>query len=131
MCQRVCAVMIGAALNCVFTASADSVAAKLPPPAERPVAFATDIQPLFERSCLRCHGAERPKGRYRLDNRASALQGGSHGPAISPGDSARSALIVYVARLDPEMAMPPEGKGTPLTREDVALLRAWIDQGAK
>lgn len=128
--QLVCAAMIGAALNCVLTVSADSVAAKLPPPAERPVAFATDIQPLFERSCLRCHGAERPKGRFRLDNRASALQGGSHGPAIAPGDSARSALIVYVARLDPEMAMPPEGKGTPLTSEEVALLRAWIDQGA-
>jgi hypothetical protein len=50
---------------------------------------------------------------------------------IIPGDSTNSPLVHYVSRLDADMAMPPEGKGDPLTVEQIALLRAWIDQGAE
>jgi len=103
---------------------------QLPPPAAKQVDFVTDIRPIFEQSCLRCHGPDRPKSRFRLDNRESALKGGMHGVDLIPGDSAKSPLIHNVARLDADMAMPPEGKGDPLTTEQIALLRAWIDQGA-
>ncbi len=102
----------------------------LPPPATNQVNFASDIKPILEQSCLRCHGPERPKGGFRLDNRESALKGGHDGEVIIPGNSAKSRLIHYVGRLDPEMAMPPEGEGDPLTSGQVSLLRAWIDQGA-
>jgi mono/diheme cytochrome c family protein len=103
---------------------------KLPPAATNQVNYFTDIKPIFEQSCFRCHGPERPKSGFRLDNRESALKGGHQGEDIVPGNSGKSPLIHYVARLDPDMAMPPEDKGDPLTREQVALLRAWIDQGA-
>ncbi|MBM3876615.1 MAG: hypothetical protein FJ386_07845 [Verrucomicrobia bacterium] len=103
---------------------------KLPPASEAPVEFARDIQPIFEKSCLRCHGAARPKGRFRLDNAASALKGGAGGVALIPGHSARSPLIHYVAGLVEDMQMPPKGKGEPLTREEIGTLRAWIDAGA-
>lgn len=103
---------------------------RLPPPVERTVDFEREVRPIFEAACFRCHAGERPKSRYRLTDRESALQGGALGVAILPGDSARSPLIHYVARLVPELEMPPEGKGEPLTPEQVALLRAWIDQGA-
>ncbi len=103
---------------------------KLPAPATNQVNFLTDIKPILEQSCLRCHGPERPKSGFRLDNRESAMKGGHGGEAIIPGNSAKSPLIHHIARLDADMAMPPEGKGDPLTREQVALLRAWIDQGA-
>jgi len=103
---------------------------KLPPASTAPVNFARDIRPIFENSCLRCHGAEKPKGRFSLATREAALRGGHEGIDIIPGDSAKSPLIHYIARLVPEMEMPPEGKGDPLTRAQVALLRAWIDQGA-
>jgi hypothetical protein len=53
---------------------------KLPPPASREVSFAADIQPLLERSCLRCHGPERPKSGFRLDNAESALKGPTSAP---------------------------------------------------
>ncbi|MSU60271.1 MAG: hypothetical protein EXS35_19225, partial [Pedosphaera sp.] len=126
--------MLGVAvLLLVFTAVNATAApdlSQLPPPAARPVDFAADIQPIFAQNCLRCHGPERPKSRFRLDNRESALKGGSSGVDIIPGDSAKSPLIHLVARLDADLAMPPAGKGEPLTREQVALLRAWIDQGA-
>jgi len=97
----------------------------LPPASGENVEFARDIHPLIQRKCAKCHGPENPKSRFRLDNRASALKGGAEGVAIIPGDSQNSPLIHLVA----DQEMPPEGE--PLTQEEVTLLRAWIDQGAK
>lgn len=104
--------------------------ATLPAPASRPVDFTTDIQPLFATACLRCHGAERSRSGFRLDDPQRALAGGDRGPAIRPGRSVESPLIHYVARQVPDLEMPPPGKGEPLTPEAIGLLRAWIDQGA-
>lgn len=59
------------------------------------------------------------------------MKGGENGVDIFPGDSARSPLIHYVARVVPDMEMPPPGKGDPLTAEQVGILRRWIDQGAE
>ena len=115
----------------ISSANAALDVSKLPPAATHQVNFATDIKPIFEQSCLRCHGATKPKSGFRLDNRESALKGGEHGTAINPGDSKNSALIHYIAGIDPDMLMPPEGKGESLTTNQIALLRAWIDQGAE
>jgi mono/diheme cytochrome c family protein len=103
---------------------------KLPPPTSGAVDFTRDIFPVFEKSCLRCHGSERPKGRFSLSTREAALKGGEDGVAIVPGQSAKSRLIHYVGRLVDEKEMPPVGKGDPLTPEQIGKLRAWIDQGA-
>jgi len=111
----------------LWAASVD--AARLPPPASRPVDFLTDVQPLFARHCLKCHGPEKQKSGYRLDVKDTALKGGDdHAPNIIPGKSADSPLIQFVAGLDEDMLMPQ--KGDRLTPEEVGLLRAWIDQGA-
>jgi len=104
---------------------------KLPPPAPTRVDFDRDIKPIFQATCFRCHGPERPKSSFRLDNRQDALKGGDNGVAIVPGDSAKSPLIHFVAGLDEDLPMPPKGKGEPLTPAQIGLLRAWIDQGAK
>src|SRR5207247_4082446 len=103
---------------------------QLPPPANKQVDFEQDIRPIFESRCFRCHGPEKPKSRFRLDNRDPALKGGEHGIDIIPGDSENSPLIHFVAGLVEDMEMPPPGKGEPLTQEQIAWLRAWIDQGA-
>ena len=103
--------------------------AKLPPSATIQVDFNRDIKPILETSCLRCHGPEKPKGGFRLDNRESALKGGDNGRDILPGDGAKSPLIHYVAYLVDDLEMPPIGKGDQLTAQQVGLLRAWIDQG--
>jgi opacity protein-like surface antigen len=115
---------------CFSLTAAEIDETRLPPPAKVEVDFVRDIKPILETSCLRCHGPEKPKGRYRLDNRESALKGGLNGIDIIPGDSAKSPLIHNVARLVEDMEMPPPGKGDPLTPEQIGLLRAWIDQGA-
>ena len=103
---------------------------KIPPAAAVQVDFDRDIRPLLERSCLKCHGPERPKGRFRLDTRSAALKGGENGIDILPGQGSKSPLIHYVAGLVPDLEMPPKGKAEPLSRDEIALLRAWIDQGA-
>ena len=102
--------------------------AKLPPTVIRTVDFVADIQPIFAKSCLSCHGPEKQKGSYRLDVKSSAIGGGDTGPNILPGKSAESPLIHYVAGLVPDKLMP--AKGERLTEEQIGVLRAWIDQGA-
>ena len=102
---------------------------KLPPPAARTVDFAKDIQPILENNCWSCHGAKKQESSLRLDEKATALQGGeSFGTnAIIPGRSAESVLIHAVAHAHPDLKMPM--KGNRLSAEQVGLLRAWIDQG--
>ena len=119
-----------AVLLCLPLAAAELDPSKLPPPTTNSVTFERDIRPIFDQTCLRCHGPERPKSHFRLDNRESALKGGDNGIDIIPGDSSKSPLVYYVARLIPDMEMPPEGKGRPLTEGQIAAFRKWIDDGA-
>src|SRR5215813_7561145 len=101
-------------------------AAQLPPPANHRVDFAKEIKPIFEASCIKCHGRGKDKGGFRLDSRETFLRGGDSGPAAAPGKSSESLLIALVQGLDPDNVMPK--KGSRLTPEQIGLLRAWIDQ---
>lgn len=115
-----------------LVAAATLDVSRLPPPASQVVDFSREIQPILERSCLRCHGPERPKSGFRIDTREGALQGGDNGVSLVVSNSAVSPLIHYVARLaevDESLWMPPEGKAPLLDREEVARFRAWVDQG--
>jgi hypothetical protein len=100
------------------------------PSAQSIIDFDHDIRPIFDTSCLRCHGPERPKSHFRLDNRESALKGGNDGPDILPGRGSESPLLRRVSSTNEDMQMPPPGKGERLTTAQIGLLRAWIDQGA-
>ncbi len=112
--------------------SADSFdPAKLPAPAKRDVDFMHDIRPLLESHCIKCHGADRHESGLSLHRKETAFNGGDSGKAFEPGKSAASRLIRYVSGLDSETVMPPDGEGERLSAEQVGLLRAWIDQGAK
>jgi hypothetical protein len=116
----------------IAATAADIDTSKLPPASDKKgVSFEKDIRPLFERSCFKCHGAEKQKGKLRLDSLEATLKGGENGPNLEKGASAKSGLVISVARLIEDEAMPPEGKGEPFSKEEVGLLRAWIDQGAK
>ena len=104
---------------------------KLPPPAQRKVNFASDVLPLLQKNCYSCHGPDEQSGGLRLDRRQAAFRGGDSGKTIVPGKSAQSTLVLLVAGLDKRIGlMPPDGEGKPLTRTEVGILRAWIDQGA-
>lgn len=128
-------ILAGFALGAAMTVAADAAdvdVSKLPPAADaKGVTYDKSIKPIFEKSCVKCHGTEKQKGKLRLDSLAAVLKGGENGKCVILGQSAKSVLVQNVARLDPESAMPPEDKGDPLTKEQVGLIRAWIDQGAK
>ena len=104
---------------------------KLPPAAKSEVAFARDIRPLLEARCWKCHGDTKHESGLSLHRREAALAGGDSGKEFEPGKSAESRLIRYVSGLDSDTVMPPDGEGERLSAEQVGLLRAWIDQGAK
>ena len=84
--------------------------------------FATAVQ--------RMPRPEEARKRFRIDLHDRLIHGGDSGePALVSGHSDRSRLIKFVAHLDPDTVMPPQGE--PLSDRQIGLLRAWIDQGAK
>src|SRR5260221_7655144 len=84
-------------------------AAQLPRPASHSVDFSKEIKPIFEASCIKCHGRGKDKGGLKLDNRETLLKGGDTGPAIISGKSAESLLIELVQGFDPDNIMPKKG----------------------
>ncbi len=111
--------------------------ATLPPASTQTgVTYATDIKPIFDASCVKCHTGDRPKAHLHMDTLAGVLKGTKMGPIVKPGDSANSFLIKAVAHLtkDSDAWMPPlhnKAGIKALTPEQIGLIRAWIDQGAK
>ena len=98
----------------------------LPPAAAVKVDYEKHIKPLMAEKCHSCHGERAQQAGLRLDKRQNAMRGGDYGPVIIAGDSAASKLIKRVVNGDGGMLMPPTGALSP---DEIALLRAWIDQG--
>lgn len=93
------------------------------------VDFEKDILPILEENCLDCHGPDKQKSGFRVDQRATMLAGGDSGiAALVPGDWEGSYLMEVVTGVDEDMVMPP--KGDPLSKEDIALLKEWVSAGA-
>ncbi len=105
----------------------------LPPASTKTgVTYANDIKPIFDASCLKCHDSTKPKqgGKLSLDTLEGIMKGDRDGAVIKPGDSAHSDLLLAVAHIgDPDSYMPRRAKK--LSDDQIGLIRAWIDQGAK
>ncbi len=97
--------------------------------AARPtVDFQQDVHTVFAARCLSCHSAERRSGGLSLAAYADVLDGGRSGAAIRPGDAARSLLMTRItAEVTPRM---PLGR-PPLSADEIATIRRWIDEGAR
>lgn len=123
------------AMGFALTASADD--AKLPPASTKTgVTYATDIKPIFDASCVKCHSGAKPKARLSLDTLEGTLKGSKEGKILTPGDSANSLIVKSVAHATEEEDswMPPVHNKAgiqPLSADQIGLIRAWIDQGAK
>ena len=124
----VCCVVLAVSGSAQAKLSPEQIA-KLPSPVKKIVSFTTDVKPIFDAACVKCHGKGKDKGNFSIETRESFLKGGDSGSPIVSGKSAESLLIELVSGLDPENVMPQ--KGSKLKREEVSMLRAWIDQGAK
>jgi mono/diheme cytochrome c family protein len=98
-------------------------------PAAANVDFSKQIAPIFEQSCLKCHGPEKHKGDLRLDLKDAALKGGKDGPVIVPGDASKSDLYRRITLPEGSDDVMPN-KGDVLSKAQTDLIRDWISQGA-
>jgi hypothetical protein len=97
--------------------------------ADSPPSYAKDIKPFFARYCIECHPAQTPDGGLNLETYKGLMEGGDHGVPLIPGKADESRIVRMVeGKAKPNMP-PKEAKQPKL--EEVALLRAWIDAGAK
>jgi mono/diheme cytochrome c family protein len=101
----------------------------LPALGDAKVDFAKQIQPIFEKSCIKCHGPEKQKGGLRLDQKEAALKGGKDAVAIVPGDATKGDLYRRITLPDGSDDIMPN-QGSPLTKAETDLIRDWINQGA-
>lgn len=92
------------------------------------VDFNRDIRPLLNRQCAACHGGVKMAGDVSFVMPDSILP--PEGWVVEPGDPDASVLIERIESDDPDFRMPPPEHGSPLSPEDVELLRRWIEQGA-
>ena len=108
---------------------------------ERDVSFSRDVQPILTGSCLQCHDQAREgesASGLALASYDDLAAGTRFGAVVVPGSRESSVLYQTIAGLTaPEIHMPPhheesfaEGQGTPLTRAEIEIIGAWIDQGA-
>src|SRR5262249_42369728 len=98
--------------------------------AAEPVDYLRDVKPILAKHCTSCHGAQKQRAGLRLDTGKAILEGGNSGAAVIPGKSGESHLMQALTGAESVKAMPP--KELPrVPAEQIAKLKAWIDQGAK
>ena len=91
--------------------------------------FNTDIRPILNQKCIRCHGGVRQQADLSFLLREEALQPAKSGlHAIIPGKPVASEMVRRIKLEDPEVRMPPDGD--PLNSEEIKLIEKWIRQGA-
>ena len=90
--------------------------------------YNTQVKPIINKNCIACHGGVRRKADFSLLFPQDAVAKNESGkPAIIPGDASHSELIRRITSDDPEVRMPY--KKSPLTKDEIEILRKWIDQG--
>jgi uncharacterized membrane protein len=108
------------------------VATPVAAPAANPngkINFTANVAPILEGYCLRCHGGDEVKGKVNLKTKADAFKARKKGACIVPGQPDESPLYTELVNEDVEHRMPP-AKEKQLSPEQIATLRAWIEQGA-
>jgi hypothetical protein len=89
------------------------------------VSFSDTIAPIFAKRCLACHNARTAKGRLNLETYAALMKGGENGAVVDPGEGDLSSLFAMVE----DGSMPEDAD--PLTKEQMASIKKWIDTGAQ
>lgn len=89
------------------------------------------IAPIFESKCLSCHNSLKSKGNFLMSSYENLLKSGKSGlPSVVSGLADSSELFKRVTLPENHTDhMPPEGK-TPLSKDEIALLKGWIESGA-
>lgn len=98
------------------------------------VSFSQDIKPVLDKNCSQCHqagGQGQVASGFNMDSYSSLMKGTNFGPMIVAGDAEGSNMLVLMeGRADPSISMP-HGAQKPVSKEDIHMIRLWIEQGAK
>jgi hypothetical protein len=103
------------------------------PDASMKVDFEKHVLPILERSCFECHSGQlkKPKGGIRLDDLESIREKSRSDNLLLPHKPDKSTLVKSISsNKDDDDLMPPPNEGKPLSAEEIALIRRWIDEGA-
>jgi uncharacterized membrane protein len=88
------------------------------------------IQPIFNHSCISCHGTEKVKGGLRLDSYSQLMQGGENGAVVEPWRPDKSELLRRVTLSSDDDDFMPNNNKNVLSPAEVKLLQEWIAGGA-
>jgi hypothetical protein len=94
-----------------------------------PVIYEKEVEPIFYKRCIACHSGNVKESRFDISSYEGVIKGGKRGTAIVPGKAENSLLYTSCSKLK-KPYMPPKGE-EPITPEELALVKLWIDQGAK
>ncbi|MCB1244491.1 MAG: hypothetical protein KDN04_17340 [Verrucomicrobiae bacterium] len=97
--------------------------------AEPVVTYNDQIRPLFREHCLKCHGEDEQKADLNLSTFAGVMKGGSGGVAVVAGRASAGLLFEAITAEEDGERMPP--KKPPLPKEQIELVRAWIQGGLR
>lgn len=98
-------------------------------PAKTPAPTYAQVQAIFTKNCIGCHGEMRAREGIRLDSYKSVMAGGEEGAIIVPGKPAKSKLMMAINGTKGVKQMP--FRRDPLTKAEIGLIEAWIAAGAK
>ncbi len=108
---------------------------------QQEVSYKKDVLPILKDNCFSCHdgtGEGSQASGFILLTYDDLKKGTKYGPVVVPGDSASSTLYLMIDhKVDPMIQMPPhhdapaDGQMGPLSRDAIATIKTWIDQGAK
>lgn len=100
---------------------------------KKAVSFEQDVKPVLQKYCLSCHSASGKgyaESGFSVESYSDVMKGTKFGPVIIPGSSVSSTLQRLVEhKAHPSLNMPQGGVSLP--KEQVEIIRVWIDQGAK
>lgn len=92
--------------------------------------YAKQVRPIFVKYCLECHNAKSAKGGLDLETLKALLEGSDNGPVIKIGKADESELVKAIEGKGRSL-MPPKAKTLRPTKDEIAMLRAWINAGTK
>jgi WD40 repeat protein len=120
----VCAILAAALTVAMFVAPVTAHAQ------EKPVSFINDVAPILKENCYACHDAKKRSGKLDMTTFEKFIAGGNNDAPIAAGKPEESLLLELVQSKGTKR-MPPEGKGQPLKKVQIAVIEKWVKQGAK
>lgn len=96
---------------------------------KEPVTYEKDVEPILVKKCFFCHSGNVKEGKFDISTYENLMKGGKRGQHVLPGKGDES-FFYKVSAKTARPFMPPKSE-EPLTPEELALIKLWIDQGAK